>query len=365
MTPANPPHRPVPSMMGMKKRPGPNGVNKKTKSTTSLVSSVPCHNCSPPPLPAPAHYGYHPVSQASKNSYTQKLKGMGKKKFALTLTLAILIGISCLSAIILGVLIILGCTKPSFPLQNLHLLEIQNNNKNTNSSSTETYDIRLRVGYFGGCLSVANATTANATANTTANTTAKDPPQTHCLLNLRSHDLNDLAEELWEDFSFPPNSTTQTAVEEAVEQMLPLVIHVQKNALLPALPVVATGLFFVSCVVLLVVSTTSTATAENNKRKRRRRYKACLLVAALLGAGAFGLAVTMTVGVQQAMGSIVWVVNGDGDGLDDGGGGGEVVVERGVILTKLAQLAHLEQELGRDRLMNDVYGRLCPTMCVS
>lgn len=139
---------------------------------------------------------------------------------------------------------------------------------------------------------------------------------------MRSYDLNDLEEKLWEDFDFPPNSTTQAAVEEAVRRMLPLVVHVQKNALPPALPVVATVFFFVSSVMLLVATTATS---------HKRRYKGCLLAAALFGAFAFGLALTMAVGVQQATGSILWAVNAEDDGLN--AGHGEVVIERGVVLT--------------------------------
>ncbi|KAH7630516.1 hypothetical protein B0T09DRAFT_398098 [Sordaria sp. MPI-SDFR-AT-0083] len=213
-------------------------------------------------------------------STSLKLKGMGKKKSALALTLAILVGISYLGGIILG-----------------------------------TYDIRLRVGYFGECLTVVNATTNGIKEE-------KEDPQIKCLFNMRSYDINDLEEELWEDFDFPPNSTALAAVEEAVKRMLPMVIQVQKNALLPALPVVATAFFFVSGVMLLVATTATS---------HKRRYKGSLLTAALFGAFAFGLTLTMAVGTQQATSSILWAVNGDDDGLN--AGHGKVVVERGIVLT--------------------------------
>ena len=192
------------------------------------------------------------------------------------------------------------------------MLELQE--KSTNSSSNGAYDIRLRIGYFGGCLSVANTTVDGSKEE-------QEDPQIRCLLNMHSYDLNDLAEELWEDFEFPPNSTIQVAVEEAVKKMLPLAVQVQKTILLPALPLVATVLFFVGGVMLLVASTATS---------HKRRYKGSLLIAALFGAFAFGLALTMTVGVQQAISSILWAVNGDDDGLN--AGHGEVVMERGTVL---------------------------------
>ena len=67
----------------------------------------------------------------------------------------------------------------------------------------------------------------------------------------------------------------------------------------------------------------------------QRRYKASLLIAVFLGAGAFGLALTMAVGVQQATSSILWAANGEEEdnGLNGVGHQAGTVVEGGVMLT--------------------------------
>ncbi|KAK8013136.1 hypothetical protein PG991_009407 [Apiospora marii] len=216
-----------------------------------------------------------------------------------------------------GRLISAGCV--SSGLKGLYLAELRVN---------QTHDVNLTVGYFGGCLSVANLTDPTGTTNTTATTKGGDP-QTHCVTNLRTTDPEDLNEELTEDLHLP--ATVQAAVQDALNATVPYAVRLQRQAFFWPPPVLQTVAFAFSGTILFVA-----ATAEPS---RRAGYRVSVLVGAVLGAFGLGLALVEAVGFTQAFNGVLLSAGGGGSSSGPaevpGLGKNSVYIQRGNLVAGL------------------------------
>ncbi|KAI1111321.1 hypothetical protein F5Y14DRAFT_425996 [Nemania sp. NC0429] len=225
--------------------------------------------------------------------------GQAAKPIGLCLLFIIYLG-----GIIIGALIAAGCATPG--LGSVFLLEM---------STNKTYAIELRVGYFGGCLSVANSTTTSDESTEEA--------QVHCVANMRSIDLDDLGKEFWEDLNL--SSTAKTSVLDTLNVTLPYAAKLQTEVFSWPPPVLQIAAFFVSGLVLLVGTTAISHTPA---------YKSTLLVGSLLGAFALGLALTASIASTQALNALSLAVD---DAKNEGGlGDAPFSIRRGNLLITLS-----------------------------
>ncbi|KAJ5210813.1 hypothetical protein N7472_000952 [Penicillium cf. griseofulvum] len=156
--------------------------------------------------------------------------------------------------------------------------------------TNRTNDISLRVGYFGGCVSV---TEAAATYSPDGNSSAQT--STHCVTNMRSKDLDELSEDLWEPLDLA-SSSTQSDVQSFLNTTLPQAKHLQENVFFFQPPLIHVLLFFVTGIMLLVARTGTSG---------KKSYKAMLLIAITLSAFSLALALVTVLGSLQGMNALL------------------------------------------------------------
>lgn len=128
------------------------------------------------------------------------------------------------------------------------------------------------------------------------------PLQTHCVVNMRGHDEDDLSEEFWEGFVL--DTPAMNSLKATLNETLPLVQHLQKDVFNYAAPLAHVVLFVVSAIMLGVAAVGSSA---------RRGYKIALVLAILVSAFALSLALDTALGSARALNALV-----DGNGDTDG-----------------------------------------------
>jgi hypothetical protein len=171
-------------------------------------------------------------------------------------------------------------------LGKLYLAEIRKN---------VTHDVKLRIGYFGGCVSVANIPNESGISIDDSS----DPSQTHCVVNMRGHDEDDLSEEFWEGFDL--DTPAMNSLNATLNEILPLVRHLQKDVFNYAAPLAHVVLFVVSAIMLGVAAVGSSA---------RRGYRVALVLAVIVSAFALSLALDTALGSARALNALI---DGNGD----------------------------------------------------
>ncbi|KAK8108942.1 hypothetical protein PG984_014743 [Apiospora sp. TS-2023a] len=272
-------------------------ANKKTKSRPNA-----------PPL-LPRYHGHQ-----NDFRYSEKQQGLfrvpKKRSSWAVVTVAAL---AFLASIVIGCLISAGCI--SSGLNGLYLAELHVN---------QTHDVNLTVGYFGGCLSVANLTHPVGTNNETNNGTKGDP-LTHCVTNMRTTDPEDLGRELSEDLHLPAD--IQASVQDALNATVPYATQLQKQAFFWPPPVLQTVAFSFSGTILFVAST-----AEPSHRPG---YKVSVLVGAILGAFGVGLALTEAVGLTQAFNGLLLSAGGPGAEVPGLASKNPAYIQRGDLVSRM------------------------------
>ncbi|GAQ08530.1 hypothetical protein ALT_5851 [Aspergillus lentulus] len=234
------------------------GKKKPTSSTSQVHLATPLH-----PHPANTQYAptYAPIPQ--------------------TVVLEKPTVFSYLVAIVLGLYIVTGCVSTTAKANKIYLAEI---------STNKTYDMSLRVGYFGGCLSVTEAAgVSSPNGNSSAQTS------THCVSNMRRKDLDNLSEDLWEPLALG-SSGARSNVQSFLNTTLPQAKHLQENVFFCEPPLVHILLFFVSGIMLLVARTGTS---------RKKSYKAMLVIAITLSAFSLALALVTVLGSLQGMNALL------------------------------------------------------------
>ncbi|KAJ5800998.1 uncharacterized protein N7518_003066 [Penicillium psychrosexuale] len=189
--------------------------------------------------------------------------------------------VSYLLAISLGLYILTSCAWTMADYNNTYLAEL---------STNATYDISLRVGYFGGCLSV---TDAAAVSSSDGNSSAQT--FTNCVSNMRRKDLDDLSEDLWEHLDHEV-SGAQSDVQTFLNTTLPQFKHLQNDVFFCEPPLVHALLFFISGIMLLVARTGTS---------KRKSYKAMLVIAITFSAFSLALALVTVLGTLQGMNALL------------------------------------------------------------
>ncbi|GFF39879.1 hypothetical protein IFM58399_05733 [Aspergillus lentulus] len=250
------------------------GKKKPTSSTSQVHLATPFH-----PQPANTQYAptYAPIPQTvvlEKPIGNRK----GKTSSCLLVCLAVF---SYLVAIVLGLYIVTGCVSTTAKANKIYLAEI---------STNKTYDMSLRVGYFGGCLSVTEAAGVSS-----PNGSSSAQTSIHCVSNMRRKDLDNLSEDLWEPLALG-SSGARSNVQSFLNTTLPQAKHLQENVFFCEPPLVHILLFFVSGIMLLVARTGTS---------RKKSYKAMLVIAITLSAFSLALALVTVLGSLQGMNALL------------------------------------------------------------
>ncbi|KAI2698343.1 hypothetical protein DTO013E5_1809 [Penicillium roqueforti] len=261
---------------GVKKTGKKSTGKKKPTSSTSAVHLAAPYN----PYPTNTQYApnYAPLPQTVVIEKPIGGNRRGKKSICALVFLAVA---SYLLAISLGLYVLTSCAWTMADSNKIYLAEL---------STNTTYDISLRVGYFGGCLSV---TDAAAVSSSDGNSSAQT--FTNCVSNMRRKDLDDLSEELWEHLDHEVSSA-QSDVQTFLNTTLPQFKHLQDDVFFCEPPLVHALLFFISGIMLLVARTGTS---------RKKSYKAMLVIAITFSAFSLALALVTVLGTLQGMNALL------------------------------------------------------------
>ncbi|GIJ85590.1 hypothetical protein Asppvi_004449 [Aspergillus pseudoviridinutans] len=262
------------------KKTGVKKTGKKTTGKKKPTSSTSQVHLAPPPHPYPANTQYAPTYAPIPQTVVLEKPSnrKGKTSSCLLVCLAVF---SYLVAIVLGLYIMTSCVSTTANANEIYLAELSTNG---------TYDISLRVGYFGGCLS---ATEAAKVSSPHGNSSAQT--STHCVSNMRRKDLDNLSEDLWEPLALN-SSGAQSHVRSFLNTTLPQAKHLQENVFFCEPPLVHVLLFFTSGIMLLVARTGTS---------RKKSYKAMLVIAITLSAFSLALALVTALGSLQGMNALL------------------------------------------------------------
>ncbi|KAJ5160605.1 uncharacterized protein N7482_007609 [Penicillium canariense] len=257
------------------KKTGKKTTGKKKPTSSASAVHLPMNS-----LPMGPQYAqtYTPLPQTQTVVFD---KPINQKRSRSTCPLVFLAVISYLVAIILGLYVMTGCISKTANANEIYLAEL---------STNETYNISLRVGYFGGCVSVTEVAEASST---NGNSSAKT--STHCVLTMRRKNLVDLSEDLWEPLHLN-SSTAQSNVQAFLNTTLPQAKHLQQNVFFCEPPILHLILFF-STGIMLFVARTGTS--------RKRSYKTMLVTAIALSAFSLALALVTVLGSLQGMNALL------------------------------------------------------------
>ncbi|CAI7628857.1 unnamed protein product [Penicillium glandicola] len=261
------------------------GKKKPTSSDTAF------HLATPPPMASP--YGYEPAYAhvAHQNHGFEKSgnrKGKGTAAAVVCLTV-----VFYLVAIVLGLIVMTSCVWTKASANNIFLAEI---------STNATSDVSLRIGYFGGCVSITEAAEITSDGNSSTHT------YTSCVTNMHRSDLNELSEDLWEPLKLN-SSAALSDVQSFLNTTIPQAKHLQDNVFFYQPPLIHVLLFFISGIMLLVARTGAS---------QRKSYKATIVISAALSAFALALALVTALGSLQGLNALLnSSVSGDEMDLGD------------------------------------------------
>ncbi|XXH05567.1 hypothetical protein Hte_011999 [Hypoxylon texense] len=247
--------------------------NKKKSSTKPKVKVQPY--AFPSPMPYEPLHNYGPLSRKA-------YKNMGKKRRWFSGMLSFLMVLSYLAGIILGIFVVCGCVSGSAGLDYLHLADMHAN--------TTSYNVSLRVGYFGGCVSFADATQVPEADSSNSSSNL----QTYCISNMRDDDPEDLSKELLRNLDLAQDA--QDFVQKTLNATVPQAQHLQQDVFFWEPPVLFLVLFVVSGIMLFVALMSSSP---------HRRYKIVLVIATILSAFSLALALVVAVGSLQGLNAVL------------------------------------------------------------
>ncbi|KAI4860378.1 hypothetical protein F4820DRAFT_436965 [Hypoxylon rubiginosum] len=244
--------------------------NKKKSSTKPKVKAQPY--AYPSPMPHEYGHNYGPLSRRG-------FKKMGKGGRYFSAVMACLVVLSYLAGIILGVFVICGCVSSNAGLEHLNLADMHAN--------TTSYNISLRVGYLGGCVSFADTTGAQSD-NSSSN------QQTYCIPNMRDDDPEDLSEQFSKNLDLVPDA--QDFVQKSLNVTVAQAKHLQQDVFFWEPPVLYIPFFVISGIILFVALMSSS---------HKRRYKTVLVIATILGAFSLALALVVAIGSLQGLNAVL------------------------------------------------------------
>ncbi|KAL2834173.1 hypothetical protein BDW59DRAFT_168535 [Aspergillus cavernicola] len=229
-----------------------------------------------------------PKKKGKKTKTTGKKKPtsstiVGRKRNGSACLLVFLVVFSYLIAIVLGAFVIASCVSTSANVNHIYLAEL---------SRSETYDVSLRIGYFGGCVSVTE--TAAEEALSSPNDNSSNQTSTHCVSSMRGRDLDDLSEEFWESLDTSP--TTQSTVQSFLNAALPQAKYLQENVFFWHPPLLHFILFIITGIMLLVARTGTS---------KKRTYKAMIVTTIILSAFSLALALVTVLGSLQGLNALL------------------------------------------------------------
>ncbi|KAI0383584.1 hypothetical protein F5Y04DRAFT_278765 [Hypomontagnella monticulosa] len=167
-----------------------------------------------------------------------------------------------LSTTIIGVLMLVGSISTNSSIENIYLAQLRMNT---------TADVQLRVGYFGGCVSIPSSPSSSP----------------YCITSMRDMSPEDLSEEFEEKTG---------ASGEALGKIIPIAKHLQDDVFYWEAPVLSTVFFSISGIMLFV-----TLTASSNKLS----YKFVVLLALVFSTISIALAFVASIGSQQALNALL------------------------------------------------------------
>ncbi|KAF9641204.1 hypothetical protein BFW01_g563 [Lasiodiplodia theobromae] len=232
-----------------------------------------------------------------------------KKKASPRHFLGVLAALFYLAAFILGAFTLVGCISPS--MEKLYVTELATN---------DTYAVNLRVGFFGGCLSMTNTTSGPSISD------SGESAHTQCVTNMRIKDNDDLGDQLLDDW--PITSAAKDELESSLNKTLDLARHLQADVFPASPPTTHVVFLLISGILLFALSTN-----QSNKRG----YKMMLVAGVLMGAFALALGYLASLGALRALNALV---DGDWEVEQKGMGAEGVTVQRAGTLwyVQLAQL---------------------------
>ncbi|KAF2789725.1 hypothetical protein K505DRAFT_365368 [Melanomma pulvis-pyrius CBS 109.77] len=188
--------------------------------------------------------------------------------------------IPCLTAIVLGIVILINCMTPA--LGSFYLAELHKN---------DTYDANFQIGYLGGCVSITNVIDGPGIG---ANDSS-DALQAYCVANMRGFDEDDLSEEFWDDMNLADPALDY--LKDFPNTTIPLTRHLQKDVFNYAALIAHIVLFIVSAIMLAVAAMAGSSI--------RRSYKSVVFVAVSISAFALALALDTTVCSKRSLNALV------------------------------------------------------------
>ncbi|KAL5334864.1 hypothetical protein BJX70DRAFT_344315 [Aspergillus crustosus] len=246
---------------------------RRTQGARRGRNSPPQRTSRPPQPPS----GYHSVQQTHYEPYYESPGASSEKKKGrscspLLIWLAVL---SYVAVLVLGVFPIIGCMTSKAGVDSLYLVQLRQNT---------SQDLQFGLGYFGGCVST-------STERQTGSRNTSSSTSTHCITNLRTKDVDDIAELYTENL---PNRF-QSQLTPFLNTALPLAKDLQSTVFYWQLPVLHYAFLILSSLILWVALMSSS---------QKRRYKFILFLGGVLSAFTLALALIMGIGSLQAMNAL-------------------------------------------------------------
>ncbi|KAL4924372.1 uncharacterized protein BDV17DRAFT_295485 [Aspergillus undulatus] len=183
--------------------------------------------------------------------------------------------------------ILAGCVSTSAQVNDIFLAEWTLN---------ETDDVSLRVGYFGGCVSITETNPPATSASTsTSNSNDNNQTTTHCVSNLRGKDLTDLNDDIIDDLDLD-STAAQATVRGFLNSTLPRAKHVQENIFFFQLPLTHIILSIISGIMLLVARTGVS---------HKKSFKGVMVLAIVLSGFALALALVTVLGPLSGLNALI------------------------------------------------------------
>ncbi|EKG15402.1 hypothetical protein MPH_07453 [Macrophomina phaseolina MS6] len=155
--------------------------------------------------------------------------------------------------------------------------------------TNNSYNANFRVGFFGGCLSMANTTGGAGISDSSS-----EPSHTQCVMNMRLKDDDDLSDQLLDDWAV--TDAAKAELSASLAKTISLARHLQ-NDVFPASPPTTHLVFLLVSGILLF--------ALSINQSGKRAYKAALTLGVLIGAFALALIYLASVGALRSFNALV------------------------------------------------------------
>ncbi|KAF3479707.1 uncharacterized protein GIQ15_06683 [Arthroderma uncinatum] len=194
---------------------------------------------------------------------------------------AFVIVLSFVGALVIAIFVTFGCISTDLGLNHLYYAELRANG---------TYDVSLRVGYFGGCMSISRAPVADAGASGSSSTRRA----VYCIKNMHTEAAADLSESFQEHLNVTGDmlAFTNSFLSIAILH----VKHLQENVFFYEPVAIQVALLGVSGLMLF---------AAVGAPSHRRGYKGVVALAIFLATFAIALGLVIAIGSIQAMNAVL------------------------------------------------------------